>query len=62
MVPTVVHWCGRDYESGEKENWAQVTAAEQPRQVRVVGSYPRYSAARCWQRRSPGRSVPASRA
>ena len=41
MVPTVVHWCGRDYETGgEPENWAQVTAAERPRQVRVVGSYP----------------------
>jgi hypothetical protein len=41
MVPTVVHWCGRDYEtvSGPR-NWAQVTAAERPRQVRVVGSYP----------------------
>jgi len=41
MVPTVVHWCGRDYQSaGPPENWAQVTAAEKPRQVRVVGSYP----------------------
>ena len=41
MVPTVVHWCGRDYEtvSGPR-NWAQVTAAERPRQVRVLGSYP----------------------
>jgi hypothetical protein len=40
MVPTVVHWCGRDYQSGARENWAQVIAAERPRQVRVVGSYP----------------------
>ena len=40
MVPTVVHWCGRDYESGEMDNWAQVTTAERPRQVHVVGSYP----------------------
>ena len=41
MMPTVVHWCGRDYETGgEPENWAQVTAAERPRQVRVIGSYP----------------------
>jgi hypothetical protein len=41
MVPAVVHWCGRDYESGGgPQNWAQVTAAETPRRVRVVGSYP----------------------
>ena len=41
MMPSVVHWCGRDYQTGgEPENWAQVTAAERPRQVRAVGSYP----------------------
>jgi hypothetical protein len=41
MVPGVVHWCGRDYETeGEPETWAQVTASERPRQVRLVGSYP----------------------
>ena len=41
MMPSVVHWCGRDYQTGgEPENWAQVTAAEKPRQVRAVGSYP----------------------
>jgi hypothetical protein len=41
MVSSVVHWCGRDYQTGGgRENWAQVTAAERPRQVRVVGSYP----------------------
>lgn len=40
-VPAVVHWCGRDYQTGGgPENWAQVTGAERPRQVRVVGSYP----------------------
>jgi hypothetical protein len=41
QMPTVVHWCGRDYETGGASwNWAQVTAAERPRQVRMVGSYP----------------------
>jgi hypothetical protein len=41
MVSSVVHWCGRDYQTGGgRESWAQVTAAERPRQVRVVGSYP----------------------
>ncbi len=42
MVPTVVHWCGRDYQTGDggARNWAQITAAEEPRRVRVVGSYP----------------------
>jgi hypothetical protein len=40
MMPTVVHWCGRDYESGETLTWAQITRAEAPRKVRVVGSYP----------------------
>ncbi len=40
MVPTVVHWCGRDYQTGDggARNWAQITAAEEPRRVRVVGS------------------------
>jgi len=41
MVPTVVHWCGRDYETESGPlSWAQITAADSPRQVRVVGSYP----------------------
>jgi hypothetical protein len=41
MMPTVVHWCGRDYETGDTSwSWAQVTSAEAPRRVRVVGSYP----------------------
>jgi hypothetical protein len=41
MMPSVVHWCGRDYETGNGSwTWAQVTAAEAPRRVRVVGSYP----------------------
>ncbi len=40
-VPTVVHWCGRDYEAeGGLQSWAQITAAQRPRQIRVVGSYP----------------------
>ena len=40
-VPTVVHWCGRDYEhalSGPL-TWAQVTA-QAPVAVRAVGHYP----------------------
>jgi hypothetical protein len=41
MVPTVVHWCGRDFETGDgARTWAQITKAEAPRTVRVVGSYP----------------------
>jgi hypothetical protein len=41
MMPTVVHWCGRDYETGQTSwSWAKVTSVEAPRQVRVVGSYP----------------------
>jgi hypothetical protein len=40
MVPTVVHWCGRDYETGETWTWAQITSEEAPRKVRAVGSYP----------------------
>jgi hypothetical protein len=42
MVPAAVHWCGRDYQTavGGTQDWAQITAAERPRQVRVVGSYP----------------------
>lgn len=40
-MPTVVHWCGRDYETGGGSwGWAQVAAEEAPRRVRVVGSYP----------------------
>jgi hypothetical protein len=42
MVPTVVHWCGRDYETGDsgQQTWTQITAAEKPRQIHVVGTYP----------------------
>jgi hypothetical protein len=42
LVPTVVHWCGRDYETGDngQQTWAQITAAERPRQIHVVGTYP----------------------
>jgi hypothetical protein len=40
MMPTAVHWCGRDYESQETYTRAQMTGAEAPRKVRVVGSYP----------------------
>lgn len=41
MIPTAVHWCGRDYETGDSgpQSWAQITA-EAPRRIRVVGSYP----------------------
>lgn len=41
MMPTVVHWCGRDYETGASgpQTWAQVTA-QAPVAVRVVGHYP----------------------
>ena len=40
-VPTVVHWCGRDYEQGVSgpQTWAQVTA-QAPVAVKAVGSYP----------------------
>ena len=40
-VPTVVHWCGRDYETGASgpQTWAQVTARA-PVAVRAVGHYP----------------------
>jgi len=42
MVPTTVHWCGRDYETGDsgRQSWAQITAAQRPRQIHVVGTYP----------------------
>ncbi|HEV3067773.1 MAG TPA: hypothetical protein VGY50_08005 [Streptosporangiaceae bacterium] len=41
MMPTVVHWCGRDFASGNgARTWAQITKAEAPRKVRAVGSYP----------------------
>jgi hypothetical protein len=41
MVPTAVHWCGRDYQVGtsEPQSWAQVTA-QAPVAVRAVGYYP----------------------
>jgi hypothetical protein len=40
-VPTVVHWCGRDYQKGLSgpQGWAQITA-QAPVAVRAVGSYP----------------------
>lgn len=40
-VPTVVHWCGRDYEHGlvGPQTWAQLTA-QAPMAVRTVGYYP----------------------
>ena len=40
-MPSVVHWCGRDYEAvHETWTWAQITREEAPRKVRAVGSYP----------------------
>ena len=40
-VPTVVHWCGRDYEAeGGPQSLAQITKAEAPRQISSFGSYP----------------------
>ena len=41
MVPTVVHWCGRDYQEGTSgpQSWAEV-AAQAPVAVRTVGYYP----------------------
>ena len=41
MVPTVVHWCGRDYQQGisEPQSWAQITA-QAPVAGRTVGHYP----------------------
>jgi hypothetical protein len=41
MMPTVVHWCGRDYQKGLSgpQRWAQITA-QAPVAVRTVGSYP----------------------
>jgi hypothetical protein len=40
-VPTVVHWCGRDYSGGiaGPQTWAQVTA-QAPVAVKAVGYYP----------------------
>jgi hypothetical protein len=40
-VPTVVHWCGRDYQSGLSgpQTWAQITA-QAPVAIRAFGSYP----------------------
>jgi len=41
MMPSVVHWCGRDYQAGGGSwTWARVSAEEAPRRVRVAGSYP----------------------
>jgi hypothetical protein len=47
MVPTVVHWCGRDYEDGLSgpQTWAQVTA-QAPVAVRAVGNYPPFGPGR----------------
>jgi hypothetical protein len=40
-VPTVVHWCGRDYEAeGSAQSLAQITKAEAPRQLNSFGTYP----------------------
>jgi hypothetical protein len=41
MMPSVVHWCGRDYQQGLSgpQSWAQITA-QAPVTVRAVGSYP----------------------
>ncbi len=41
MMPTVVHWCGRDYQEGLSgpQSWAQITA-QAPVAVRAVGYYP----------------------
>jgi hypothetical protein len=41
MVPTVVHWCGRDFQEGLSgpQSWAQITA-QAPAAVRAVGYYP----------------------
>jgi len=41
MMPTVVHWCGRDYERGLSgpQTWTQVTA-QAPVAVKAVGYYP----------------------
>ena len=40
-LPTVVHWCGRDYSSdiAGPQTWAQVTA-QAPVAVKAVGYYP----------------------
>jgi hypothetical protein len=41
MMPTVVHWCGRDYEAGDQTwTWAQITRYEAPGKLRAVGPYP----------------------
>jgi len=41
MMPTVVHWCGRDFQEGLSgpQSWAQITA-QAPFAIRAVGSYP----------------------
>ena len=41
MMPSVVHWCGRDYQRGlpGPQSWAKITA-QAPVAVRAVGSYP----------------------
>jgi hypothetical protein len=40
-TPTVVHWCGRDYETGLSgpQTWARITR-QAPVAVRPVGNYP----------------------
>jgi hypothetical protein len=47
MVPTVVHWCGRDYQQGLSgpQTWAQITA-QAPVAVRAVGNYPPFGPGR----------------
>jgi hypothetical protein len=47
MVPTVVHWCGRDYQKGLSgpQSWAQITA-QAPVAVRAVGNYPPFGPGR----------------
>lgn len=46
-IPTVVHWCGRDYERGlsRPQTWTQVTA-QAPVAVKAVGYYPPLSPGR----------------
>ena len=41
QMPTVVHWCGRDYQEGltGPQSWAQITA-QAPVAIRAVESYP----------------------
>jgi hypothetical protein len=47
MMPSVVHWCGRDYQEGVSgpQSWAQITT-QAPVAVRAVGSYPPFGPGR----------------